>query len=142
MADIKFALKNLGACLLITSIPLWILGAMFIFFTTNACHTEVLQTINNLSGLDFEMTEIACDILAKDASVNILVSKANSRRKTLIFKYDPILNTDDDKYITPSIGIYGRTIMIDIPKLYSIFLQEKQWNDYAIAYKIDYIQYP
>lgn len=142
MADIKFALKNLGACLLVTSIPLWVLGMMFIFFTANACHTEILQTATNLSGLDFEMTEIACDTLVKDASVNIFVSKANSRRKTLIFKYDPIFSSVDDKYITPSIDIDGHTIMIDIPKLYSIFLQEKQWNDYAIAYKIDYIEYP
>jgi hypothetical protein len=51
-----------------------------------ACATTVHQRIAGLSGFDFEISETDCDVLAKDATTSVFVSKAGQAKKTLLFK--------------------------------------------------------
>src|SRR5581483_495443 len=64
----------------------------------NACTTEVLQTIPNLSGMRFSVEYVNCDTLSKDESVSIYVTSAveaksssakSSSSRDLVFRYDP-----------------------------------------------------
>ena len=103
----------------------------------NACNTETLTTIKNLSGLDFEITSTECDIIAKDASINVFVGKTGTGKQTLIFKFDPIMIVNS-RYVVPSIRVMDNDIVISIERTGDIYSREDKWNDYNIEYKIDY----
>jgi hypothetical protein len=102
------------------------------------CTTEILKTVYDLSGFDFEISETDCDALSKDASVSVLASKHGETKKTLLFKYDPIWYASMP-LITP---LDQRTVRISIPRVSSLFFQRDSWDGLSITYDIGVIDYP
>src|SRR5260370_25941859 len=49
----------------------------------------VHQKVAGLSGLDFEISEMGCDLLVKDTTTSVFISKTGGTKKTLLFKYFP-----------------------------------------------------
>lgn len=139
-------LKDLGIGLLANFVPLIVLaipvGLLYLGLLLGSCDSQIIDTITNLSGLDFEITDLECDTLPKDASINIFVSKTGTNEKKLIFKYDPFFDDVTQRYIMPSIMVKDKNIVISIAKMYSIYSKEEHWHDYVIDYRINDIMYP
>ncbi|MGC2161883.1 MAG: hypothetical protein WA634_08250 [Silvibacterium sp.] len=125
------------------------LVAAGMFIRSSACLTltDVKLTVANLPAVDFEVTDVDCDTLAKDEAVRIYASRAGSgalfaqwfRSKTLLFRYDP--GRPDNPL--PLIRATGRSqILISIPEVSSIDVQRKSWNGLSIAYDIGKVDYP
>jgi hypothetical protein len=118
--------------------PLW----------SDACLTEVLKTIPDLSGMKFEITYENCDTLAKEEAVTVYVSKAVagnslfsrwSNRKTPIFCYDPARYDNPPPLVQAS----GKDkILISIAEVSSVSLQRHKWRDISIDYSSGHIYYP
>jgi hypothetical protein len=105
----------------------------------DACTTETRSKIFNLSGFDFEISETDCDLIAKDESITVSVSKAGGNRKTPLIKYTPVgwPNT------LPSIAVPDHDkFLISIPKVSSVFFERRKWKTISIDYAIGHIDYP
>ena len=115
----------------------------------NACISEQLKTIPNLSGAKIEIVYTNCDTLAKQEDVSVYFSPAAvkekswfarwSHRRTLIFRYDP----DRSDAPLPSITNPSQsTILISIPEVSSVSYQNRKWKSMSINYEIGKVDYP
>jgi|SRR5579875_164260 len=103
------------------------------------CTSEARMRILGLSGYDFEVSELDCDTLAKDSSINVFISRPGHSRKTLVFKYDPGGNPDN----LPTIKRSGEgTFEITVEKVSSIFCIRKNWDKLSFGYNIRVIYHP
>lgn len=102
------------------------------------CLTEVRGRLSGLSGLDFEISETGCSAIAKDDAVSVLVSKAGERKKTLLFKYDPVYV---DPYPTIT-SIDEHTVEISISRVSFIFCRRDRWDALTVKYDIGVVDYP
>ncbi|MFZ0935350.1 MAG: hypothetical protein ACLP6W_21915 [Bryobacteraceae bacterium] len=125
-----------------------VLGARYVFLrltgiiTPDACISEDLKTIPDLSGLRFEIEYTNCDTLPKDEAVSVYVATAAKgkswvpnwfNRRTLIFSYDPS-GVDNSP---PSIQASGKErILISVPEVSSVILQRRKWRNFSIDYRI------
>jgi len=96
-------IRDLCAILFVMSMPFIIiaipLGAIYVALLVNACQTSALRK-ETISGLTYEIASRECDAaFGQEASIKIFISKENSGKKTLIFKYDQIFNDVADEYI-------------------------------------------
>lgn len=121
-------------CFIFILMAIWPYVLVFLFIY-HACETTTLTIIDNLSGLDFDITAIECDTLAKTASINIFVAHGGTNDQTLIFKFDPV---DDSRYVLPTITVSNKDIVISIERIGSIYSPQEKWHDYQIKYMIDY----
>ena len=105
----------------------------------DACTTETRQKISNLSGFDFEISETDCDLIAKDASITVSVSKAGEHRKMPLIKYFPAGWRDP----LPSIAVSGPDqFLISIPGISSsLFFEHRKWEGISFDYGIGHIDY-
>src|SRR6266446_1251074 len=111
----------------------------------NPCITETHKKIINLSGFDFEMRETDCSTLVKDASVSVFIAKTGEQKKTLLFKYDPVLQYEQGVYRTvlPSVRFTAPGVLsIAISKVSTVFFQHDIWESLSIDYDIGLIIYP
>jgi hypothetical protein len=131
-----------------------VLGAAYGFlrFTgiiaPNACLSEELKTIPNLSGMRFDIEYTNCDTLVKDEAVSVYVTPASKEqswiaklfnRKTLIFRYDP--GRADS--LPPSIQASAKErILISIPEVSSVIYQSRKWRKVFIDYRIEHNMNP
>jgi hypothetical protein len=117
------------------------LGPIFVLplFSPDPCVTEIKRQLHDVAGLDFEISETQCDLLAKDAGTSVLVSKTGEYEKTLLFKFGPI---DDDLLPEIQVDQRGSTILISISNISFIYSQRDRWRDMAIKYDIGHIDYP
>ena len=102
-----------------------------------ACVTEARGKITGISGFDFELSETACDILAKDDAITVFISRPGSANKAAVFKYDP--GTDELPVMTL---VDQHTVLISLRSVSSIFFRKYSWEDLAITYNIGDIHYP
>src|SRR5579863_3055944 len=111
-----------------------------------ACATETIITIPNLSGMEFEVTYTNCDTLAKEEAISVYVSTAAanresllsrwSNRKTILFRYDP----GGSDIAPPSIKAAGKDrVLISIPEVSSVLLENRKWRNVSIDYEIGHI---
>lgn len=113
------------------------------------CISEERMKISNLGGMEFRTIDTDCDTLAKEEEIGVYVSRSAVgteslfarwlNRKTLIFSYDP------GRYDNPlpSIQTTGNDrILITVPRVSSINLQNRKWHNVSIDYDIGHIDYP
>jgi hypothetical protein len=127
-------------------------GDMFLRLTgiidPDACISERMKTIPDLSGAKIDIIYTNCDTFAKDESIKVYFSQASvaeeswfanwRNHRTLIFDYDPGSHSD-----TPVIESLGKDrLMISIPEVSSVALRYQKWRDLFIDYKIDHIVNP
>lgn len=115
-----------------------------------ACLKQEILTIENLSGVTFEVEYENCDTLAKEEFMNVYATKIdpaagvlqrwkNRRTRELIFSYDPSRYDDPAPSITrPS----QSRIQISIPRISSIVYQKREWAGMSVSYDIRHIEYP
>lgn len=119
---------------------------LFLLFSANGfglfgepfCLTEVRGRLSGLAGLDFEIRETACSVIAKDSAVSVLVSEAGQSKKTLLFKYLP---TYVGPYPTIT-SIDGHAVQISVSSVSSIFCRREKWEALSLKYDIGVIDYP
>jgi len=117
------------------------LGPIFVLplFSPDSCMTEIKRQLHDVAGLDFEISETQCDLLAKDAGTSILVSKTGEHGKTLLFKFGPV---DDDLLPAIQIDQQHATILISISDISFVYSQKDRWRDMAIKYDIGHVEFP
>lgn len=115
----------------------------------NACISEQLKTIPDLSGTKVDIVYTNCDTLAKQEDVSVYFSPAAVKRKswfakwtnrrTLVFRYDPGRPDNPLPLIThPS----QSTILISLPEVSSISYQNRKWTDMSVNYDVGRVDYP
>lgn len=131
------------------------LGAVYVILVATGIisldsYAEELMTIPNLSGMEFKViytsrarlfvTDYAVSVYARRAAIEgepLLAKWLN--RQTLLFRYDPV-NYDNPP---PSIKATGNDrILISIPRVSSVFFQNRKWRNVTIDYDIGHIDYP
>jgi hypothetical protein len=128
VSKIGATLKDIAVCLAPFAFFVITIGKSFWF----ACTTETKLKISNLSGLDFEISETDCDLIAKDASMSIFVSKHGMGPGALLFKFDPV-----DIAPLPSITVEEPdTIAISAPWVGEIFSKSDAWENMRVKYGI------
>jgi len=102
------------------------------------CTKTVHQRVAGLSGLDFEISEMGCDLLVKDTTTSVFISKAGGKKKTLLFKYfPPGFDT------IPTIALLDEhTIQISIWRAPIIFCRRDKWETLTVKYNIGVVDYP
>jgi hypothetical protein len=128
---------------LVPAVILFVLGylclaAVGLAWTPWTCIAEQRKVVTNLHGIDFEVTETNCDVLAKDDVMRVLVSKTGGRRKVSILEFDPVgwaplpqFSVSDDGKIT-----------VAVEKMGAVLKQQDEWNGISIHYKIGHIYDP
>jgi hypothetical protein len=114
---------------------LWFLVDGFGVFGEPVCRTEVQGRLAGPSGYDFEISETSCFF---DPAVNVFVSKAGEKKKTLLFKYFP-LHIGPYPTIT-SIGEHA--VQISVLRVSSIFCRRDKWDALTVKYDIGIVDYP
>jgi hypothetical protein len=113
-----------------------------LYFTLiwHACTTETKRIINNLHGLDFEISETDCDTFGSSgSSISVFVAQAGRNERTEIFQFNPTY------YVPlPAIEVVasGKRIVISVKKIGSIYFQKHRWEDKTVDFNIGEIAYP
>ena len=97
-----------------------------------ACLDTVREKIANTSGLDFEVVETDCDVLAKDAATSIFISTRGQTTRELMFKYVPS-NYAAVPLIT---AIDDRTIRVSIERVSDVLCRNDTLQSLTIEYVI------
>ena len=101
------------------------------------CTKTVHQRVAGLSDLDFEISERGCDLLVKDTTTSVFISKAGGTKKTLLFKYFP-----PGFDATPTIALLdGHTVQISIWRVPIIFCRKDKWETLTVEYNIGVVDY-
>ncbi|HEX2581806.1 MAG TPA: hypothetical protein VHL08_07515 [Dongiaceae bacterium] len=90
-----------------------------------------LQTIENLDGLDFEITEGDYEEAVwvwKTSKENWPISKNYRPNKTALISYDPYDN------LLPSVSVEKKAIIIYVSRTHRIYEQLYRWNGYLVEY--------
>jgi hypothetical protein len=99
--------------------------------------TEDRGKVSDISGFDFEFSETACDVIAKDDAITVFISRPGAANKAAVFKYDP--GSDELPVVT---SVDRHTVLISLRSVSSIFFRKHSWADLAITYNIGDIHYP
>ena len=98
------------------------------------CTTEIRNKIPGVSGLDFETTRTDCAAIAKWGWVSVFISVSGDAKKTLLFKYDPVVDE------LPTISVADPThVTITVPRVAELFFQMHNWGDVHIEYRIGHV---
>jgi hypothetical protein len=113
----------------------------------DACISEGMKTIPDLSGIKVEVVYTNCDTLAKEESISIYLSRAKKEswfakwrnHRTLVFSYDPARSDSPLPSVTrPS----DSTVLISVPEISSVIHQSRNWQNISIAYNLGKVDYP
>jgi hypothetical protein len=112
-----------------------------------ACISEDMKTIPDLSGVKVEVVYTNCDTLAKEESIDIYFSRvsreswfANWRNhRALVFSYDP---GRSDRPLPSVARPSDSSIVISVPEISSVIHQSRDWQDVSITYKLGKVDYP
>jgi hypothetical protein len=116
--------------------------------TPDACISEEMKTMADLSDAKVEIVYTNCDTLVKDEAVSVYFSRAAvkeeswfakwSNHRSLVFRYDSGRPSGP-----PAIESPGKDrILISIPEVSSVFLRCQKWRNVSIDYNIGHIDYP
>ena len=101
------------------------------------CQTWDRGSIVDLAGYNFDISETACDVVAKDDAITIFASEVGKKQKTAIFKYDP-----GDDELPKVLAVDAKTVRISLHSVSSIFFRKEVIEGLSIVYDIDHIHYP
>lgn len=115
---------------------------------SDACISEVKETVPNLFGARLEVVYTNCDTLVKDEAMRVYVSRAAVKgeswlarkfnRRELVLDYDP--GTDERPPVIAASG--DHRILISVPSTSQVFAQRRSWRNIAIDYKFDRVVRP
>lgn len=92
-----------------------------------------------LNGFDFEVSQLNCDTLAKDTSMNVFISQPGHNTKVLIFKYIPSGFPGDLPVITSPTR---HSFEISVNRVADIFCYSREWNNLSFVYHIRLVEFP
>ena len=114
---------------------------------SDVCLAEDLKQVPNLSGMRVDVVYENCDTLAKTEDVTVYLSRASapgesafakwSNRRDIVFGYDPGYPAVAPEILADG----GNRILISIPVLSSILVQERNWRNVSIDYDIGRVIY-
>ncbi len=113
-----------------------------LIWTPYTCLTDVHGRFSGPSGVRFEISETSCSIVAKGPSeISVFVSKANWRKKTLLFKYVSMDDGSSDALpvVTP---IDEHTVQISVKHVASIVCRTDKWGTLAVRYNVGVVVDP
>ena len=131
-----------------------VLGVGYLFLrltgiiVPDACISERMKTMPNLSGTKVEIVYTNCDTLAKDEAISVYFSRAAVKedswyakwfnRRTLVFRYDP------GRPSGPPVieSLRKDRVLISIPEVSSVAIRGDKWRDISIDYKIEHVMNP
>jgi len=108
-------------------LPLVLLRGLAI---TTGCFTEVLAEARGVSSFDFEVSETDC---WHSPAVSVYVSKPGRSKKTRLFQYTRLRNTDPPAVIT-STGEH--TVLISLSRASTIDCRRDTWKALTVRYDI------
>jgi hypothetical protein len=104
-------------------------------WSPHGCTKTVHQGVAGLSGIDFEISEMGCDLFIKDTTTSVFISKVGGPKRTLLFKYFP-----PGVDATPTIALLDEhTIQISIWRVPLIFCRKEKWETLTVKYNIGVI---
>jgi hypothetical protein len=114
--------------------------------TAWSCTSEKRGGLDNVSGWDLEIEHTSCDLFAKDEAISVYATWHGSarglgwfRKRMLIFRYAPF--SPDE--LLPGFESSGpHKILISVPEVSSISVQQYAIGDTAVNYHIGRIEYP
>ena|ERR1700761_8222234 len=101
------------------------------------CDTRSLGSFLGVAGYDFEVSETACDVLAKDDAITIFASATGKTEKIAIFTYEPGVEE-----LPEIVAVDTHAARISLRSISSIFFREERIGDLPISYNIGHIDYP
>ena len=105
------------------------------FWSPYGCAKTVHQGVAGLADIDFEISEMGCDLLGNDTTTSVFISKADGTKKTLLFKYFPA-GID----ATPTIALLDQqTIQISIWRVPLMLCRKDKWETLTFKYNIGVI---
>jgi hypothetical protein len=132
----KMDLRDLGVCLIIMSIPFFIIAIfvfpLFIVWPMGGPCDKSFNNIANLSGLDFDIEGLSCHT----SSIRVFVFRTGSNSKDDILDFEPVLTDPNNVFVIPSIEVNGGQIVISIERTGAISRRATKWHDYTINYRI------
>ena len=127
---------------------LWLIGGAFVLgflylllallrglVITTACFTEVLAEARGISGFDFEVSETDC---WHSPAVSVYVSKPGRSKKTRLFQYTRLRNTDPPAVIT-STGEHA--VLILLLRASTLDCRRDTWKALTVRYDIGPVKY-
>jgi hypothetical protein len=113
-------------------LPLALLRGLVI---TTACFTEVLAEARGVSGFDFEVSETDC---WHSPAVSVYVLKPGRTKKTRLFQYTRLRNTDPPAVIT-STGEHA--VLISLSRASTVDCRRDTWKALAVRYDIGSVKH-
>jgi hypothetical protein len=116
-------------------------------FTAWACNSERRGGLDNVSGWDLEIEHTSCDLFSKQEAITVYAAPhqapASRRRwfrsRIMLFRYLP--ESSDD--LLPSFESTGPDrILITVPSIASVAVQQHSLGETAVNYHIGHIEYP
>ena len=114
----------------------------------DACISEEVKTIPDVSGARVDVVYTNCDTLVKDEAIRLYMSRAESggepllqrwfNRRQLIFEYDP---AGQGQPPTVQASDNGR-LLISVSNVSQVFIQRRKWRELGIDYKIEHVTRP
>ena len=102
---------------------------------TTACFTEVLAEARGVSGFDFEVSETDC---WHSPAVSVYVLKPGRSKKTRLFQYTRLRNTDPPAVVT-SAGEHA--ILISLSRASTLDCRRDTWKALTVRYDIGPVKY-
>jgi len=134
---------GLLATVVVTVGMIYLFVASFgLIWTPYTCLTDVRGRFSDPSGVRFEISETSCSMFAKGPSeISVFVSKANRRKKTLLFKY--VMMHDGSSDALPVVtSIDEHTVQISVKHVASIVCRTGKWGTLAVRYNIGLVVDP
>jgi hypothetical protein len=104
------------------------------------CTKTAHQGVAGLSGIDFEISERGCDLLVKDTTTSVFISKVGETKKTLLLKYFP---PGVDTTPTPTIALLDdHTIQISLWRVPFVLCRKDKWETLTVKYDIGVVDDP
>ena len=118
------------------------LASFGLIWTPYTCLTNVLGGFSGPSGVRFEISETSCSIVAKGpGEISVFVSKANWRKKTLLFKYEAMHDSSSDALPVVT-SVDEHTVQISVKHVASIVCRTDKWGTLAVRYNIGLVVDP
>ena len=115
-------------------------GPPFEITFPGVCRSGTLDKVSTPGGLDFEFVYTDCDIVAKEETKSILLS----RGPRLVKRFDEaeILRYDGSDVPPTITTIDAHAVRISIDRVSSVAIAKDRWNDISIVYDIGRIDFP
>jgi hypothetical protein len=127
---------------------LWLIGGAFVLgflylplallrglLISTGCFTEVLAEVRGVSGFDFEVSETDC---WHSPAVSVYVLKPGRTKKTRLFQYTRLRNTDPPAVIT-STGEHA--VLISLSRARTLDCRRDTWKELTVRYDVGSVKH-